>query len=175
MDNKDILLTKLAVAFNRNIDDAYLATYEEYLQDMPYELLNIVIDNMVVKNKFMPTVHELLEEAYNIHCERAGIKPLSAGELLKLFKKRVCKGTAKEAFKDNKALLDVAKKFGWQRFKNTNPAYDNQTQKELYGYYLEALEGERILAMKNLRTFMAIHPDLMNPNIKAKMIGDVND
>lgn len=174
MSSKDVLLTKLAVAFNRNIDSAYLATYEEYLHDVPDELFTVVVDKMIIKNKFMPTVHELLEEAYNIHCERAGMKALSAGELLKLFKRRVCKGTAKEAFKDNKALLDVAKKFGWQRFKNTNPAYDNHTQKELYGYYLEALEGEKVSAMKNFKLFVDIHPAL-NPTNDVRMIGDVND
>lgn len=158
------------MAFNRNVDEAYLSTYEEYVDVIPDNLFKEVVDRMIMKNKFMPTVNELLGEAYDLYCEYAEIHPLSPEELLKLFKRRISRGSAKEAFKDDIELLSVAEKFGWDRFKKSNPAYDNQIQKELYTYYKEALDMKKINSIHNFKLFIETHPAINNRDVK--MIGD---
>ena len=68
MNKQDILkaVAPLQLAYNASLDDARLRLYVEMLSDIPPQILEASVKKLIMTNKFLPSIAEIREVAYDI-------------------------------------------------------------------------------------------------------------
>lgn len=144
------ILTPLHYAYNKGFDSKQMKVYVMMLSDIPEPLLQQAVHELICTSKFLPSIAEIREKCYDIYSQGKGVDPLTADELMAIFKRRA-NGyiTAAEAFKDRPDLAKVAREFGWKRFCNTTMEEEAFVKKELYGMYMSVKAKEKADNMKD--------------------------
>lgn len=68
MNKQDILkaVAPLQLAYNASLDDNRLRLYVEMLSDIPPSILEASVKKLIMTNKFLPSIAEIREVAYDI-------------------------------------------------------------------------------------------------------------
>lgn len=108
-------ITKMFAAFGQSSDGKRIATYCQYLSDMPVEVLQKVCVKSVLESKYLPSIAELVEAAQNIVNEANGTPDLPFAEAWKEITKELhdtfVYGEPRFSRPEIKQTVDA---FGWQ-------------------------------------------------------------
>ena len=108
-------ITKMFAAFGQSGDGKRIATYCQYLADMPIEVLQRVCTKSVLESRYLPSIAELVEYAQNIVNEANGTPDLPFAEAWKEITKELHDTFVygKPHF-SRKEIEDTVNAFGWQ-------------------------------------------------------------
>ena len=108
-------ITKMFAAFGQSSDGKRIATYCQYLSDMPVEVLQKVCKKAVLESRYLPSIAELVEYAQNLVNESNGTPDLPFAEAWKEITKELHDTFVygKPRF-SRKEIEDTVNAFGWQ-------------------------------------------------------------
>ena len=117
MNKQDILkaVAPLQLAYNASLDDNRLRLYVEMLSDIPPSILEASVKKLIMTNKFLPSIAEIREVAYDIKGIISGTaapdESEAWGEVIKAIQSVGYYGKPKLS---HEAITTAVNNIGWQ-------------------------------------------------------------